>query len=141
MIVNEGLPKNTLSKFVSTILRMLKKEDIILISYADEGMGHHGYIYQATNFIYTGKTKERTDKYTPLGKHSRHYDDKHNHLRKFRTSKHRYIYFTGKSRKLFRKALKYGVEPYPKNKNERYILGERMKTKILNKETGEIFYE
>ena len=57
-------------------------------------MNHHGYIYQATNWIYTGITKARTDKYVEGGKHSRHYDNKNqNGLRKYRSAKHRYIYF------------------------------------------------
>lgn len=94
LITDDGLPPNTLSWFVSQVLRHLKNEELIIVSYADSGMNHHGYIYQATNFIYTGATKSRTDKYTPSGKHSRHYDDKHIHLRKVRTSKHRYVYFT-----------------------------------------------
>ena len=29
-----------------------------MVSYADSGMNHCGYIYQATNWIYTGATKE-----------------------------------------------------------------------------------
>lgn len=141
LCVNEGLPKNTLSWFVSRVLRALKKEDIILVSYADEGAGHHGYIYQATHFIYTGATKSRTDKYTPNGKHSRHYTDEFNHLRKFRSSKHRYVYFTGRSRKKFLELLNYPILPYPKKDNSRYVLGERLKQKILNKETGEEWLE
>lgn len=141
LIVNEGLPKNTLSFFVSSVLRILKKENLIIVSYADEGAGHQGYIYQATNFLYTGKTKERTDKYTESGKHSRHYDDKNNHLRKFRSSKHRYIYFTGKMKKIFLENLKYETQAYPKGENGRYVLGERLRDKILDKTTGEIFYQ
>lgn len=135
------LPKNALSWFVSQTLKLLKPLDLAIVSYADEGAGHFGYIYQATNFIYTGKTQERTDKYVPNGGHSRHYTDEFNHLRKFRTSKHRYVYFTGKSRKKFIKLLKYPVMPYPKGDNTRYVLGDKIKAKVLNKNTGEIFYE
>ena len=81
-----------LSYFVSWCLRKLKKYNLIIVSYADKQMNHNGYIYQATNFIYTGATKSRTDKYVEGGKHSRHYDNtKQNGLRKFRSSKHRYI--------------------------------------------------
>ncbi len=141
LVVNEGLPKNSLSMFVGTVLRMLKNEDMIIVSYADEAMNHNGYIYQATNFIYTGKTKERTDKYTPNGKHSRHYTDEYNHIRKLRSSKHRYIYFTGKSKKYLLKELKYDILPYPKGDNSKYVLGEKLQTKCVNTITGEIFYE
>ena len=73
LVVVEGLEKNALSFFVSKSLKLLKQHDLVIVSYADTGMGHTGYIYQATNFIYTGKTKERTDKYTPTNKRSRHY--------------------------------------------------------------------
>lgn len=140
LITDDGLPPNTLSWFVSQVLRQLKNEELIIVSYADSGMNHHGYIYQATNFIYTGATKSRTDKYTPSGKHSRHYDDKYIHLRKVRTSKHRYVYFT-KNRKKYLKLLKYPVLPYPKGENQDYKLGDRQKTKVINKETGEEYYE
>ena len=143
LCVNEGLPKNTLSQFVSKVLRTLSQEKIILISYADEGANHHGYIYQATNWIYLGKTKERTDKYTPGGKHSRHYTNEYNHLRKFRSSKYRYMYIPNKKfKKECLKILKYEIiKEYPKGDNKRYTLGEKIKTKIINKDTGEIFYE
>lgn len=143
LCVNEGLPKNTLSMFVSRVLKMLSNQKIIIISYADEGMNHHGYIYQATNWIYLGKTKERTDKYTPNGKHSRHYNDKYDYLRVFRTSKYRYMYIPNKRfKKECMKHLKYKIiEEYPKGDNKRYILGEKIKRKIINKITGEIFFE
>lgn len=142
LCVVEGLPKNTLSYFVSKVLKDLSDKKIILVSYADEGMGHHGYIYQATNWFYTGKTKERTDKYTPNGKHCRHYNEEFNHLRKFRTSKYRYVYIPNKRfKKEVLKFLNYDILPYPKGDNSRYVFGEKMKTKILDKNTGRVFWE
>lgn len=141
LITVDGLVKNVLSWFLASCLRELKSDDIIVVSYADAGVGHTGYIYQATNFLYTGKTKERTDKYTPNGKHSRHYTEEYNHLRKFRTSKHRYVFFTGKSRKKLLSALNYPVQSYPKGDNINYTLGEKAKQKVLNNLTGEITYE
>lgn len=59
LCVNEGLGKNVLSFFVSKCLLMLPKP-ICLVSYADSNNGHHGYIYQATNWIFTGKTEPRS---------------------------------------------------------------------------------
>lgn len=141
LVVEDNLPKNTLSFFVSRVLRELKKEDLVIVSYADSGMNHHGYIYQACNFLYTGATLERTDKYAPNNKHSRHYDDKYSHLRKVRTSKHRYVYFTNKNNKKMRQALKYPILPYPKGENENYVLGSRIRTKVINTDTGEYYYE
>jgi len=119
LCVNEGLEKNVLSYFVSTSLKRLPN-DLIIVSYADTSQGHHGYIYQATNWIYTGATKERTDIGTDVNKHSRHYDkniDKSIN-RKFRSSKHRYIFITGN--KKLKSKLKYKEQPYPKGENNRY---------------------
>ena len=70
------------------------------------------------------KTKERTDIGTTNNSHSRHYnkniDYKKN--RKFRSSKHRYIYFTGSKRqnKIWLKNLNYNIEKYPKGNNKNY---------------------
>ena len=139
LITEDNLPKNALSFFVGGVLKKLKDKDLVIVSYADTGVGHHGYIYQATNFIYTGKTKQRTDKYTEGNKHSRHYTNENNHLRKVRTSKHRYVYFTN-NKKEWLKVLNYPIKEYPKGDNENYVLGERMKTTVINKETGEIMY-
>lgn len=65
LVVNEGLPKNTLSFFVSNAIKKLQGEKII-VSFADANMNHNGYIYQATNFIYTGvssNTSKLVDKF------------------------------------------------------------------------------
>ena len=136
LITVDGLEKNVLSYFVSRALRDLKKESLIIVSYADTGMNHNGYIYQATNFIYTGMTKGRTDKYTEGNKHSRHYKDEKGHLRKVRTPKHRYVYFTNEKEN-YKKMLKYPICDYPKGENQNYRLGERMKQIVINNLTGE----
>lgn len=124
-----------LSCFVSACLRRLRIENWIIVSYSDTGMNHHGYIYQACNFIYTGQTKERTDKWTPSGKHSRHYlNSEQSGFRKVRTSKHRYVYFCTFDKKLKRRwmdSLKYSVLDYPKGDNKNYVLGEYIKDKIV----------
>ena len=123
-----------LSEFVSWCLKQLKKDNLIIVSYADKQMNHNGYIYQATNFIYTGETKARTDKYVEGGKHSRHYDNnQQNGLRKYRSPKHRYVYFACSRgyKKLFTESLNYPVLPYPKEENKRYVLGEVIKPIIL----------
>lgn len=125
LCVSEGLPKNTLSFFVSGCLRRLNNgghpEGLILVSYADSAWGHHGYIYQATNWLYTGMTKERTDIGFEDGKHSRHYSKEIDYSnRKFRSSKFRYVTFLGRKKREFRRALKYEIMPYPKGDNSRY---------------------
>lgn len=124
-----------LSQFVAYCLRELKKYNLIVVSYSDTAMHHHGYIYQACNFLYTGRTRARTDKYTEGNKHSRHYDNnKQSGLRKVRSSKYRYIYFCAdkRTKRAMLADLKYPIIPeYPKGDNENYILGEYLKPKIV----------
>ena len=52
----DELPRNSESRFVGWCLRQLRRHNpsIILVSYADGSMGHVGWVYQATNFFYTG---------------------------------------------------------------------------------------
>ena len=45
--------KNQASYFVSQTLKLLDKPKII-VSFADGNVNHNGYVYQASNFIYTG---------------------------------------------------------------------------------------
>src|SRR5512136_439793 len=51
---------NVASELVGKSLRLLPKPKIV-VSYADTEQGHIGYVYQATNFIYTGLSAKRTD--------------------------------------------------------------------------------
>lgn len=123
LCVNDGLEKNALSYFVGSCLKLLPS-GLIIVSYADTAQNHNGYIYQATNWIYTGATKERTDIGEENNKHSRHYKKNIDYTknRKFRSSKHRYIYFTGnkKEQKNLKNQLNYQEQPYPKGENKRY---------------------
>lgn len=121
-----------LSQFVSACLRRLRVENWIIVSFSDTGMNHHGYVYQACNFIYTGCSKERTDKFVPDGKHCRHYkQEEQGEYRRVRTAKHRYIYFCTRSKSLKKKwlsELRYSICNYPKgDNNENYTLGDYMK--------------
>jgi len=52
LVISDGLDKNVLSFFVSRCIKALG--NMIIVSYADANMKHNGYIYQATNWIYTG---------------------------------------------------------------------------------------
>lgn len=120
LCVNDNLEKNVLSYFVSKCLNLVS-DNMILVSYADTLMNHNGYIYQATNWIYTGATKERTDIGFEDGTHSRHYSkDIDYSIRKFRSSKHRYIYFIGRLKKIFKSKLNYKIQSYPKGENKKY---------------------
>lgn len=125
-----------LSQFVSACLRILKQYNVIVVSYSDTGMMHHGYIYQACNFMYTGITKQRTEKWTEGNKHSRHYsNDEQGEFRKIRTAKHRYVYFCTSDKKIKRawaQELRYPVCPYPKGDNNAdYQLGYVMPVQLV----------
>ena len=125
-----------LSQFVAGCLKALRQHDVIVVSYSDTAMNHHGYIYQATNFLYTGRTVERTDKWTPDNKHSRHYDkDAIQKYRKVRSSKHRYIFFATSNKRLrkeWQSHLNYPVLAYPKGDNsEDYELGFVLQPTII----------
>jgi hypothetical protein len=130
LCLNDGV-KNGASFLVSKSLQMLPKPTIV-VSYADTAMGHVGYIYQASNFLFTGTTKERTDMAGEDGKHSRHnLGNSENRIN--RSAKHRYVFFVGnKSQKSYLlEQLNYPVMPYPKGDSQRYDSGTTVKTQQL----------
>jgi hypothetical protein len=113
-LVLKNNKKNEASILISASFKLLPKP-LIIISYADTKHKHVGVVYQATNFMFTGTTKARTDMAGKDGKHSRH------HLgdstdRVDRSAKHRYIYVIGnkKDKKTLTKQIKYKTMPYPK---------------------------
>ena len=114
-LVLKNNKKNEASMLVGKSLKLLPKPKII-VSYADTDQDHVGFIYQATNFYFTGTTKPRTDMAGKNGKHSRHHlGSKTNRI--FRSAKHRYVYVIGnkKDKKKLFKELKYPILNYPKN--------------------------
>jgi predicted ATP-dependent Lon-type protease len=122
--------KNEASFLVSNAIKLLPKPRII-VSYADTAQGHVGYVYQATNFLFTGTTKERTDMDAGDGKHSRHGTDPT--IRKFRSAKHRYIYIHGSKTQKAKllKELNYEIQQYPKGEIKRYDSGAKVITQQL----------
>lgn len=113
---------NLASRLVGQSLKMLPK-GYYIVSYADYGgWGHIGYVYQATNWLYTGMTKARTDIYSESG-HSRHYS-KEETKRQVRTAKHRYIFIVAESKtkkKQMLKDMRYKiVSEYPKGLSRHY---------------------
>ena len=139
LVINENAEKNSLSFFVSQSLKLLPSPSVI-VSYADTSQNHHGYIYQATNWIYTGLSAAFKDYYVKGMEHlhgatifdmSRGQENRVEWLRnKFgdkliqidRPRKHRYFYFIGNKmqKKDILKMLPYEIEPYPKGDNKRY---------------------
>ena len=141
LIINDNLPKNILSFFLSNTLNLLPKPQAI-VSYADTSQGHHGYIYQATNWIYTGLSAKRKD-YKIKGNENLHsatlmdregrqvgkgkiclmrkkYGD--NLYTEDRPRKHRYFYFLGnkKQKKEMHFNFIYKIQDYPKGDNKMY---------------------
>lgn len=58
--VHPDAPKNTASYVVSKSLKLLPPEVSLVVSFADSGQGHAGYVYQALNFYYCGMSNEGT---------------------------------------------------------------------------------
>tara|TARA_R100000315_G_scaffold61876_1_gene41448 strand:- start:1033 stop:1656 length:624 start_codon:yes stop_codon:yes gene_type:complete len=123
--------KNFASFLISHSLKLLPKPKII-VSFSDTAMNHTGYVYQASNFFYTGATVERTDVDTG-SKHARHCKNLDASKRKFRSSKHRYIFFSGnkKQKKFFLNCLNYPIHPYPKNDNKNYDATAKIETQLI----------
>lgn len=118
--------KNQASMLISASFKLLPKPKII-VSYADTEQDHTGIVYQATNFLYTGLSDKRKEwRLKGSNLHSKTVCEKYtlqerkNNKEKFiqldRPRKHRYIYFLGNKleKKIFKKALKYKEEEYPK---------------------------
>lgn len=136
LCVIEGLEKNTLSFFVSECLNEMKKiyGTCFIVSYADSNQNHSGYIYQATNWLYTGEGSKGAYKWIDKNGKSIHrrtlneiYPTNQDKIDAGYTpikqkGKYRYFYFLGSSRevKKMKKAFSYEVLPYPKNENIRY---------------------
>lgn len=139
--------KNLPSQLIGYALRQLKKKDLILVSFADLNMNHHGYVYQATNWLYTGLSAKHTDIYVTQGKHNRHYDTNEltKHLRVLRSRKYRYVYFATNKRnkKIYLDHLNYPIiKPYPKGDNTTYDTTKSYNGRwIRNNVTGKEFYE
>ena len=137
--------KNQASFLVANSIKLLPKPTIV-VSYADTNKGHVGYVYQATNFIYTGLSAIRTD-WTIRGmehKHSKTISDgmtlesiKEKYGDDFyyteRSRKHRYIYFHGtkNDKKVLLSKFLYKSEPYPKGDSKKYDSGGKVATQAI----------
>jgi hypothetical protein len=143
----ESKHKNAASILVGRSLQMLPKPSIV-VSYADTEQNHVGYVYQACNFIYTGLSIKKKDWAIKGMEHlhgqtiadiSRGQEKRLDFMKekfgddfymKERARKHRYIFVTGKNKKL-KAAIRYPSEPYPKGESKRYDAGTSVKTQQL----------
>jgi hypothetical protein len=141
--------KNLASLLVGRSLAMLPHPRVV-VSYADTAMGHVGYVYQATNFLYTGLSAKRTDWKVRGQEHlhgatisdrTRGMANRAEAIRAMygddfylqdRPRKHRYVYFVGtkNERQQMRGVLRYPVEPYPKGESQRYDAGGDLPTQM-----------
>lgn len=118
--------KNQASMLIGASFKLLPKPRI-LVSYADTDQSHLGTVYQATNFMFTGTTKLRTDMALEDGKHPRHSMTTDKSYRRVRYPKHRYVYIIGskKEKKTLLNDLNYDViQDYPKQEgwdNEKLV--------------------
>jgi hypothetical protein len=139
--------KNGASFLVGNSLAMLPKPSIV-VSFADTAQGHIGYVYQATNWIYTGLSAKRTDwkikglehlHGTTVADMSRGQENRVEYMRVTygndfylddRPRKHRYVAIVGSKtqKKTITKALRYLPEPYPKGESKRYDAGGTVPT-------------
>lgn len=128
--------KNEASRLVGQSLTMLPRPSVV-VSFADTEQRHYGFVYQATNWHYTGLSAKRTD-WTVRGMEHLHgktisdqcrgrndgrrpvdvmrekYGDDF-YLRE-RSRKHRYVFFVGtkSQRRQMLADLRYPLESYPK---------------------------
>jgi len=127
LCINDNQKKNTASFFLSRSLLLLPIPTVVF-SYADAEFGHTGYIYQATNFIYTGKdggaeiykqgnehlhSKSFSDKY---GRRDKAFAKKCGYKIYKTKGKHRYFYFLGSKSDKRRTLKQTDIKPneYPK---------------------------
>lgn len=95
------------SKILSIALRLLKQQSPglkLIVSYADPEQGHHGGIYQATNWIYAGMTKSQVVRF---------YKNKWSHMRSINSTN---ISKEAKKNLPKRKTLPKHIYLYPLNK-------------------------
>ena len=130
LVLLNNLP-NEASRLVGKALRMLPSPSVV-VSFADTDQDHIGYVYQATNFVYTGMSAKFKDPKVKGLEHQHHATYAHGLtnaqvIKKYglenvsfveRSSKHRYVYFVGnkKQKCKLREALRYKITDYPKLK-------------------------
>lgn len=108
------------SYFVSRCLKMLPEKTYV-VSYADSGWSHCGYIYQVTNWLYTGKSEDAMIPFAN-GKHFRHNKLKTD-FKEINSGKYRYIYLIGnrKQKKEMIKNINWKIiKEYPKIIERKY---------------------
>ena len=127
--IADGTPKNTESYFIGNTIKMVDKE--IIVAFADPEYNHIGTVYQASNFIFTGKSdrggrviaiknnnihnKTLWKQYKTASKIREVFGEENVYYKPYIT-KLRYVYLNckPKRKKELLEKLKYEILPYPK---------------------------
>jgi hypothetical protein len=149
-LVVQSKTKNASSFLIANSLKMLEPKPCAVVSFADSEQGHCGYVYQATNWVYTGATISHDHSYLVDGKrlHPITLRDmgitnpkewaKKNGIKTIKPfKKHRYFFAVGdKKQKIEMLAkLKYPIiKEYPKMNPTRYDDGPIIKRAIFETE-------
>lgn len=135
LVLADHAPKNSESRLISGSLHSIQREHPdcwAVVTYADTGEGHIGYVYQATNALFTGTV---TAAATYVDKHGSRRGTFLNGVRVDARRaaaldwtptgrsgvKYRYVYLLGNrtERRARRAMLRYDVLPYPKAQDSR----------------------
>lgn len=145
--------KNLASQLISESIKQMPK-GILFVSYSDKNWNHHGYIYQATNWIYTGSISREMFIINGTKTHCRTVNNKYGtssipKLRKMgldvektqSDEKHRYFLIHASSKKQRKEILRwidfnFPILPYPKGKNDNYNIVDVIKDKNKNRKKG-----
>jgi hypothetical protein len=128
LVCAEDAPRNSESRLISGSLRLLASDKHFwaVLTYAAQDVGHIGYVYQATNAIYTGTSSPKPYYVDETGRrystkagtyaNAKRRSESAGHALVQSPGKHRYVYILGTpaQRRERRKLLKLPVLPYPK---------------------------
>ena len=132
--------KNIVTWWLSKCIKLLPKP-LLLISFADQNKGHVGYVYQASNWMYTGLSTA-TPEFIVNGRirHIRHVKTNTPGIIKIKKlPKHRYFLPIGSqtAKKKMRQWIQenYEILPYPKGDSKKYNMTDEKeeKNKLLLK--------
>lgn len=138
--------KNAASFLIGNALRMLEPKPCAVVSFADSEQNHCGFVYQATNWLYTGATISHDHLYLVDGKRIHPMTlresgitkpkewSRENNIQTVKPfPKHRYFYLIGNKnqKKDMLSKLTYPIiKEYPKIDPKRYDDGEKILVKV-----------
>jgi hypothetical protein len=143
LILSDDSPRNSESRLIGGSLKAVERDYPgvwAVLTYAAPDAGHIGYVYQATNAIYTGTSSTEHYYIDTYGQRRSNYVNGHRLSKSNAVSrgwtvhdsqaKHRYVYILGnKSERRQRlKLLKFPVLKYPKQKTGGDAIASKQKT-------------